>query len=64
MQFKNVDRLFESTLAMTPQMGWNSWNKFHCDDLNSNVIEETVGKIQELGLDKLGYNYVNIDDCW
>jgi len=41
-----------------------TWNKFHCDDLNSTVITDTVAKISELGLDTLGYKYVNIDDCW
>ena len=64
MQFKNIEPLYQNNLGMTPQMGWNSWNKFHCDGLNSTVITDTVGKIQELGLDKLGYKYVNIDDCW
>ena len=33
-----------SDLGQTPQMGWNSWNKFHCD-INSTVIEDTVSKI-------------------
>ena len=45
-------------------MGWNSWNKFHCDDLNAQVIIDTVAKIKELELDLLGYKYINIDDCW
>ena len=52
------------SLAETPQMGWNSWNKFHCDDLNAQVIIDTVAKIKELELDLLGYKYINIDDCW
>ena len=44
-------------------MGWNSWNHFHCN-INQRVIEETADVIVNLGLDKLGYKYVNIDDCW
>jgi alpha-galactosidase len=51
-------------IGQTPQMGWNSWNKFHCDDLNATVVSDTVDKIKELKLDQLGYKYVNIDDCW
>ena len=59
-----IEPLYTNGLGMTPQMGWNSWNKFHCDDLNATVINATVSKITELGLDTLGYKYVNIDDCW
>ena len=60
----HIEPLYTNGLGLTPQMGWNSWNKFHCDDLNSTVITDTVAKISELGLDTLGYKYVNIDDCW
>jgi alpha-galactosidase len=44
-------------------MGWNSWNQFACD-ISEVTIKQAADKIVELGLDKLGYNYVNIDDCW
>ena len=44
-------------------MGWNTWNKFGCE-INETLIRSTADKILELGLDKLGYRYVNIDDCW
>ena len=50
-------------LGLTPQMGWNSWNKFGCN-INENLIKQTSDKIVAMGLDKLGYKYVNIDDCW
>lgn len=50
-------------LAKTPQMGWNSWNFFACD-IDEKVIKETADAIVSTGLAKLGYNYVNIDDCW
>ncbi|PIN08187.1 Alpha-D-galactosidase (melibiase) [Handroanthus impetiginosus] len=50
-------------LAKTPQMGWNSWNYFRCD-INENVIKETADALINTGLARLGYNYVNIDDCW
>jgi len=53
----------DNGLGLTPQMGWNSWNKFACD-VNEDVIKQTADAIKKLGLDKLGYNYVNIDDCW
>lgn len=44
-------------------MGWNTWNKFHCH-INEELIRKSADKIVELGLDKLGYVHVNIDDCW
>lgn len=53
----------DNGLALTPQMGWNSWNHFNCD-INATVIKGAADAIIANGLDKLGYNYVNIDDCW
>jgi len=50
-------------LADTPQMGWNSWNKFHCD-INEDLIKATADKMVELGLVDAGYVYLNLDDCW
>ncbi|XP_042013413.1 alpha-galactosidase 3-like [Salvia splendens] len=50
-------------LGTTPQMGWNSWNFFACD-INEKVIKETADALVTTGLAKLGYDYVNIDDCW
>ncbi|KAG0466511.1 hypothetical protein HPP92_018091 [Vanilla planifolia] len=50
-------------LALTPQMGWNSWNFFGCE-INETVIKETANALISTGLADLGYKYVNIDDCW
>lgn len=47
----------------TPQMGWNSWNKFACD-INEDLIKATADALVDTGLAKLGYNFVNLDDCW
>lgn len=44
-------------------MGWNSWNTFACD-LSQDTIKSAADKVVELGLDKLGYTYINVDDCW
>ncbi|TXG57441.1 hypothetical protein EZV62_018754 [Acer yangbiense] len=52
-----------NALALTPPMGWNSWNHFHCQ-INENVIRETADALVSSGLSKLGYKYVNLDDCW
>ena len=50
-------------LAMTPQMGWNSWNKFACN-IDEKLIRETADAMVKLGLKEAGYQYINIDDCW
>ncbi|GMP69626.1 hypothetical protein CsSME_00028818 [Camellia sinensis var. sinensis] len=50
-------------LALTPQMGWNSWNFFACN-INETVVKETADALVSTGLADLGYVYVNIDDCW
>jgi alpha-galactosidase len=50
-------------LAPTPQMGWNSWNKFACN-IDEKLIRETADAMVKLGLKEAGYQYINIDDCW
>lgn len=50
-------------LAMTPPMGWNSWNKFACN-VNEQVIRATADAIASNGMRQAGYEYVVIDDCW
>ena len=49
--------------AQTPQMGWNSWNKFGCD-VSEALLKETADAMVASGLKDLGYNYINVDDCW
>ncbi|MBQ4498940.1 MAG: glycoside hydrolase family 27 protein [Alistipes sp.] len=50
-------------LAKTPQMGWNSWNKFACD-INEELIREIADAMIEKGIADAGYVYINLDDCW
>lgn len=50
-------------LIARPPMGWNSWNTF-TKDINEQLICDTADLIVKLGLDKAGYEYVVIDDCW
>ncbi|XP_020194114.1 alpha-galactosidase 3 isoform X1 [Aegilops tauschii subsp. strangulata] len=60
----NYGRLqLNNGLALVPQMGWNSWNFFACN-INDTLIRETADALVSTGLAALGYNYVNIDDCW
>jgi alpha-galactosidase len=50
-------------LAMTPPMGWNSWNRFACD-INEDLIRRTADALVSSGMKDAGYEYVVIDDCW
>jgi alpha-galactosidase len=50
-------------LALTPQMGWNSWNKFQ-GRVSEELIRETADAMAANGMKKAGYQYVNIDDLW
>lgn len=50
-------------LAVTPPMGWNTWNTFG-GSICEKVILENVDAFLKLGLDKAGYQYIVIDDCW
>lgn len=58
-----IGQTVDNGLGKTPQMGWNSWNYFGCD-INETVIKQTADRIVELGLNKKGYVYINVDDCW
>ncbi len=50
-------------LALTPPMGWNSWNKFGCD-ISEAIIRREADAMTESGMQAAGYRYVVIDDCW
>lgn len=50
-------------LALTPPMGWNSWNHFGCD-VNETLIRETADAMVASGMRAAGYRYIVIDDCW
>ncbi|KAF9884786.1 hypothetical protein FE257_001276 [Aspergillus nanangensis] len=61
--FAVATNALKNGLALTPQLGWNTWNSFGCD-LNETVILDTAERIISLGFKDLGYEYVIIDDCW
>ncbi|AWH83762.1 alpha-galactosidase [Flavobacterium album] len=50
-------------LAMTPPMGWNSWNKFACN-VDEDMIKQMADAMVSSGMKDAGYTYINIDDCW
>lgn len=50
------------TLALTPPMGWNSWNVFGLTVTDERVRE--AGRIMAERLAPHGWTYINIDDGW
>ena len=53
----------DNGLGFTPQMGWNTWNKFWCN-INEDLIHDSIDALIDSGLVAAGYNYINLDDCW
>ena len=45
-------------------MGWNSWNKFACKDVNETVVRAAADAMVSSGMKAAGYQYIIIDDCW
>src|SRR6267154_1512924 len=52
-----------ANLALTPPMGWNSWNKFACN-VSEDLIKGMADAVVKSGMKDAGYTYVNIYDCW
>ena len=50
-------------LALTPPMGWNTWNKFGCE-INERVLREAADAMVATGMQGAGYEYIVVDDCW
>ncbi len=52
-----------NTIALTPPMGWNSWNCWGCA-IDEQKIRHAAEAIVSSGLIHHGWQYINIDDCW
>jgi hypothetical protein len=61
----------DNGLALTPPMGWMSWEQYHCTVnctahpkacLNEDLIINMIDRISADSWRSVGYNYVNIDD--
>jgi alpha-galactosidase len=55
--------LLSNGLAMTPPMGWNSWNAFE-NRIDDKMVREMADEIVKNGMRDAGYVYINIDDTW
>lgn len=53
----------EHKLALTPPMGWNSWNVW-AGAVSAEKVKASADAFMKDGLADYGYQYVNIDDTW
>jgi len=50
-------------IALTPPLGWNSWNCFACA-IDQDKVKAAANAMVNSGLADHGWSYINIDDCW
>ena len=50
-------------IALTPPLGWNSWNCFACA-IDQEKVMAAADAMEKSGLADYGWSYINIDDCW
>ncbi|WP_263603285.1 NPCBM/NEW2 domain-containing protein [Chryseobacterium sp. PET-29] len=50
-------------IALTPTMGWNSWNCFG-HEVSADKVKRAADALVKTGLVNHGWNYINIDDSW
>ena len=50
-------------LALTPPMGWNSWNTFQTN-INEQLVKDIADVMVSSGMKDAGYTYIVLDDGW
>ncbi len=50
-------------LALTPPMGWNSWNTFQTN-ISEALVKKTADIMVSSGMKAAGYTYLVLDDGW
>jgi len=50
-------------IALTPQMGWNSWNCF-ASAVTEEKVKSAADAMVSSGLINHGWTYINVDDFW
>ena len=60
---RNLRIVIGDRIALTPPMGWNSWNCWARDVTQEQVLSSARAMV-ESGLADHGWTYINIDDGW
>lgn len=50
-------------IALTPPLGWNSWNCF-ANAVDQDKVKAAADAMVKSGLINHGWTYINMDDCW
>jgi alpha-galactosidase len=50
-------------LALTPPMGWNTWNTFAAN-ISEDLVKQTADAMVANGMRDAGYVYIVLDDTW
>ncbi len=50
-------------LARTPPLGWDTYNHYPCNPTEA-LMKAQADAMVSSGMQNVGYQYVNIDDCW
>lgn len=58
-----VPNLNSKGSALTPPMGWNSWNAFG-KNIDETLLRQVADAMTANGMRDAGYRYINIDDGW
>ncbi|TVY50818.1 putative alpha-galactosidase D [Lachnellula cervina] len=53
----------DNGLALTPPMGWNSYNHYSCSP-NESIVHSNAQALVDLGLQAQGYHFVTVDCGW
>lgn len=59
----NVNAQKFEGLALTPPMGWNSWNTFQTN-INDSLVRGIADVMVSSGMKDAGYTYLVLDDGW
>jgi alpha-galactosidase len=62
LSIKTFAQKFEG-LALTPPMGWNSWNTFQTN-ISEELVEGIADSMVASGMKDAGYTYIVLDDGW
>lgn len=63
----------DNGLALTPPMGWLTWERFRCNTdcksdpencISEHLILTMAKRMAEDGYLAAGYEYISVDDCW
>jgi alpha-galactosidase len=60
---KSLSFVVGDKIALTPPMGWNSWNCF-ASNVSQEKVQAAADAMVTSGLIDHGWTYVNVDDCW